>query len=346
MFRPPAFWSADRPYGLAKNLLWPAAQIYCGASLLRRHLTHPVQVEKPVICVGNVTLGGAGKTPVTLMLADMLEKMGQRVAILSRGYGGIEKGPIKVAPTHTARQIGDEALMMAADFPVYVGRNRIETAQLALAAGADILLMDDGLQNPTIARDCNLLIVDSTVGFGNGALFPAGPLREKIQSALQRIQAVVLINESEKTENTKQARADMCALIEACHARNIPIFTAYFVPQNIPQARLLAYCGIGRPSKFFTMLEKNGAELAAGRAFNDHYFYKEKDAHTLLQQAKKLNAQIVTTKKDMARLQRAAPNSALAELATHSQAIDIEVICEPLAELQNLLRHVCAKMNS
>jgi len=340
MFRPPAFWLDDSAHNLPKSLLSPAARLYYGASLLRWHLARPVRVEKPVICIGNMTMGGAGKTPVTLMLAEMLEKMGQRVAILSRGYGGAEKAPVKVAPTHTARQIGDEPLMMAADFAVYVGRNRVAAARLALADGADILLMDDGLQNPHLARDCNLLIVDSAVGFGNGALFPAGPLREKITPALQRIQAVVLIGEN---ENTQQTRDDMRALTAACHAHTIPIFTAHFVPQNIPQARLLAYCGIGRPSKFFTMLKKSGADLAACRAFSDHYFYKEKDAGALLQQAKKLEAQLVTTKKDIARLHGAAADSALAQLATHSQAIDIEVICEPLADLQSLIVAVCAK---
>jgi len=339
MFRPPAFWSDDRVYNLPRSLLAPAACLYHGASLLRRRLVRPVQVEKPVICIGNMTMGGAGKTPVTLMLADMLADMGQRVAILSRGYGGAETGPIKVAPTQTARQIGDEPLMMAADFAVYVGRNRVAAAQLALADGADILLMDDGLQNPSLARDCNLLIVDSMVGFGNGALFPAGPLREKIEPTLQRVQAVVLIGESDPI------RADMRALIAACHARNIDIFTAHFVPQNMPQARLIAYCGIGRPSKFFTMLKKNGAQLASCHAFNDHYPYREKDAQALLQQAKTLNAQLVTTKKDIARLQGAAPKSALAQLATHSQAIDIEVICAPLAGLQSLIAAVCANTN-
>ncbi|HKO07328.1 MAG TPA: tetraacyldisaccharide 4'-kinase, partial [Alphaproteobacteria bacterium] len=249
--RAPEFWH-HRESSVAAWLS-PLGELYDAAGRLRSLLAHPVRLERPVICVGNLTAGGAGKTPVALALAAWLQARGLKPHFLTRGYGGSSPGPLSVDPAkHGFRQVGDEALLLAAQAPTWVARDRPAAARCALANGAELIIMDDGLQNPSLAKDLSLLVVDGGYGFGNGRVMPAGPLRETLERALARVQAVVLIGSDEYR---------LSGLLEA----RVPLLKAQLVAWESERVlagkRILAFAGIGRPAKFFATLEALGAVL-------------------------------------------------------------------------------------
>lgn len=290
--RAPEFWR--RRGGFADVVLSPLGAAYSLAGAVRRRLTTPWRAPVPVICVGNLTVGGAGKTPTALALAGTLHDMNLRVAFLSRGYGGRLRGPVAVdAARHTARDVGDEPLLLAERAPTWVARNRKDGARLAIADGADVVVMDDGLQNPTLHQDLKLVVVDAEYGFGNGRVIPAGPLREPLPQGLARADAFVLVGEG----------GDDLARNLSRHA---PVLRARLVPdaaaRQLAQTRVYAFAGIGRPQKFFTSLEKLGAVIAGRRAFPDHHPYSEDEAMRVIETAAALGAVPVTTTKDAMRL--------------------------------------------
>ena len=287
----PEFW---RRRGWPAWALEPAAQTYAAAGALRRALAHPVRATVPVLCVGNLVAGGAGKTPVTLELARLLTAAGHRPHILTRGYGGALSGPVRVDPTsHDFRAVGDEALLLAAAAPTWVAHDRPAGARAAAAAGAELILMDDGLQNPSLIKDLALMVVDAGYGFGNGRVMPAGPLREPRPRGLARAQAAVLIG-----KDTAGFGADL--------ARDLPVARARLVPSgDIAQwhgRRVVAFAGIGRPQKFFDSLIALGVELIAGIGFPDHHPYRPEEMTDLIGQAEQAGATAVTTTKDWVRL--------------------------------------------
>jgi tetraacyldisaccharide 4'-kinase len=253
-------------------------------------MTTATRVAVPTICVGNLTAGGAGKTPVVLSLAALLSARGKRPHILSRGYGGSLKGPLQVDPAHhSAREVGDEPLLLAAAAPCWIGADRVASARAAIAAGADILLLDDGFQNPALHYDVALVVIDGGYGIGNGRVMPAGPLREPVAPALQRASAVVMIGACEK-------RIELGGL---------PILSAQLAPVEgdaLKGQRVVAFAGIGRPAKFFATLTALGATLAATHDFPDHHPYSESDFVSLAADAEAENAILVTTEKDWVRL--------------------------------------------
>jgi tetraacyldisaccharide 4'-kinase len=287
----PEFW---RRRGWQSLALLPAAQGFAAAGLLRRALARPVTAPVPVICVGNLVAGGAGKTPVTLELARLLGADGRRPHILTRGYGGALAGPVRVDPAvHDFRAVGDEALLLAAVAPTWVAHDRPTGARAAVAAGAELILMDDGLQNPSLRKDLALVVVDAGYGFGNGRVMPAGPLRESRAGGLRRAQAAVVIVEDP-------------GLVGADLARDLPVARARLVPSTGGAAwsgrRVVAFAGIGRPQKFFDTLTALGADLVAGIGFPDHHPYRAEDLDGLLAEAKQAGATAVTTTKDWVRL--------------------------------------------
>jgi len=289
--RAPEFW---RRRGWQAWALEPVAQAYAAAGVLRRALAHPVRASVPVLCVGNLVAGGAGKTPVTLELARLLTAAGHRPQILTRGYGGALSGPVRVDPaTHDFRAVGDEALLLAAAAPTWVAHDRPAGARAAAAAGADIILMDDGLQNPSLIQDLALMVVDAGYGFGNGRVIPAGPLREPRARGLARARAAVLIG-----QDTADLGADL--------ARHLPVARAALVPCGDiapwQGRRVVAFAGIGRPGKFFDSLIALGVELIAGIGFPDHHPYKPEEMAALIGQAERAGATAVTTTKDWVRL--------------------------------------------
>jgi tetraacyldisaccharide 4'-kinase len=287
----PEFW---RRRGWQALALEPAAQGYAAAGALRRMLAQPAKASVPVLCVGNLVVGGAGKTPLTLELARLLAARGHRPHILTRGYGGALAGPVRVDPgRHDFRAVGDEALLLAEAAPTWVSRDRPAGARAAAAEGAQLILMDDGLQNPSLVKDLALIVVDGGYGFGNGRVMPAGPLREPRAGGLKRAQAAVLIG------------TDMDG-IGADLARHLPVARARLVPSDDSGQwqgrRVVAFAGIGRPQKFFDSLAELGADLIAGIGFPDHHPYRADEMAALVTQAEQAGATAVTTSKDWVRL--------------------------------------------
>lgn len=290
--RAPAFWY--RPPGVAAELLSPMAAVWAavGRAKLGRAGFRP---GVPVVCVGNLVAGGAGKTPVVLDLMARLRGMGVAAHSLSRGYGGRLEGPVRVDPgCHGAAEVGDEPLLLAAGGPAWVARDRTAGARAMVAAGAQAIVMDDGFQNPALAKDLSLVVVDGAVGFGNGRVIPAGPLREPVGDGLARAQALVLVGED---------RAGVAALVGG----RLPVLRARLVPapgaaQGLRGKPVLAFAGIGRPGKFFDTLREIGAEVVEAVPFPDHHPYTGAEVEGLLAQADRLGAVPVTTTKDSVRL--------------------------------------------
>ena len=249
----PAFW--DRPPGLLADLLSPIGAACDAAGHLRRVISRSYRAPVPVVCVGNLVAGGAGKTPVALALADWLLARAVPLHVVTRGYGGRLRGPARVDPDrHDAVAVGDEALLLAARAPCWVARDRAAGVRAAVAAGAGAILLDDGFQNPTVAKTLGLIVVDAGYGFGNGRVIPAGPLRESLRRGLARADALVLIAAEGEASRTGALRLD-------CRA---PVLNAVLVPLNgerLAGQRLLAFAGIGRPEKFFATLRALGAVL-------------------------------------------------------------------------------------
>jgi tetraacyldisaccharide 4'-kinase len=259
---------------------------------LRRRMTSPQTVPAPVICVGNLVAGGAGKTPVALALGERLRVQGAAVHFLSRGYGGRARGPLRVDPDrHTAAEVGDEPLLLARTAPTWVARDRVSGATAAVQAGAQLIVMDDGFQNPSLKKDLSLLVIDGGYGFGNGRVMPAGPLREPLADGLARADAVVLIG------------PDQCG-VEAMLPPSLPLLRAVLAPVSAALAgrKVLAFAGIARPEKFFATLQSMGCHIAAQRAFPDHHPYREEEITALIEAAQHADAVPVTTEKDAARL--------------------------------------------
>jgi tetraacyldisaccharide 4'-kinase len=292
--RAPDFWSA--PPGLAAGLLAPFGAAWDAASRLRRAVARPYRAPLPVVCIGNLVAGGAGKTPVVLSLAGLLSAQGIAVHVVTRGYGGRHAGPVRVDPNrHDAAAVGDEALLIAARAPCWVARDRADGIRAAIEAGAAAILLDDGFQNPGIARDLSLLVIDAEYGFGNRRVIPAGPLRETVACGLARTDAIVLIGEDGLPEGVgKSDRPVLRATLEPVHAGR---FTG---------ARIVAFAGIGRPEKFFASLRAVGAELVAAHPFPDHHRYAAADLARLHCGAARAGARLVTTAKDWVRLPDAA----------------------------------------
>jgi tetraacyldisaccharide 4'-kinase len=288
MLSAPRFW--DAPPGLLAGLLSPLGLAWDAAGRLRRSLAQPYQPSVPTICVGNLVAGGAGKTPIVLALAAHLAAGGVTVHIVTRGYGGREAGPLEVDPNrHDAAAVGDEALLLAEAAPCWVARDRAAGARAAIADGAGALLFDDGLQNPSVAKTLSLLVVDAEYRFGNGHVMPAGPLRESLAHGLARADAVVLLGPA------GSAAPDLGRKVLG--AELLPVEGGRFAG-----ARLFAFAGIGRPQKFFAMLQGLGADLVATRAFPDHHRFRPSELAKLRAAAQRQGARLVTTRKDIVRL--------------------------------------------
>ncbi|SHI40930.1 lipid-A-disaccharide kinase [Roseomonas rosea] len=321
--RAPDFWTGDGS-GIAPILLSPIAALYASATA-RRVAKPGWHAPVPVICCGNATAGGAGKTTLALDIARRLANRGVAVHFLTRGYGGKLRGPVRVEPgKHDSTAVGDEALLLASEHPTWVAGDRAAGARAAVEAGAQAIVMDDGLQNPTLEKDLSFLTIDGTYGFGNGRVIPAGPLREPVRAAAARAQAAVLIGEDE------------CGAL-AHLPPGQPVLRARMVPG--PEARglagqaVFAFCGIANPRKFFTTLSESGAIIAGRASYADHYPYDAGDLRELMAEADRLRAIPVTTRKDFVRIPpafRARVTVVTVGLAWDEPAM-LEAMLDPLA---------------
>jgi tetraacyldisaccharide 4'-kinase len=294
--RAPAFWTIRHGRDAAhmlRLLLSPLGWLY-GASVARRLAgTKPLILPIPVISLGNLTVGGTGKTPLArLIRAELTELLGKPVAILSRGYGGSLQAPTLVDATqHDSTQVGDEPLMLAADGRVIVARDRAAGGQFAASQGFAALILDDAHQNPALAKDLSIVVVDGQTGFGNGFLVPAGPLRESVAKGLLRADLVITMGPV--SDETRDDLANFQG----------PVLEAELVAAKVDlTGRVLGFCGIGRPEKFDATLRSLGLDVVDMYPFPDHHAYSDTDLGRLAKMAREYGATLVTTQKDHVRL--------------------------------------------
>ncbi|HAX91101.1 MAG TPA: tetraacyldisaccharide 4'-kinase [Rhodospirillaceae bacterium] len=303
----PSFWY--RKKGMRARVLSPIGQLYRAAGLVRRANATPYKASVPVICIGNIVAGGAGKTPTALALAKLLIKEGQHPVFVSRGYGGNEKGPLRVDEAkHSARDVGDEALLLSRAAPCWIARSRAEAIREA-EKEASIIILDDGLQNPKVAADMNLLVIDGGAGLGNQCLIPAGPLRETMDDALSRITAIIMIGEDRFRCAQDLGKPVLQAALKPTLPSNL-----------VANTKVLAFAGIGRPQKLYDSCRQAGLTILDTQDFPDHYMFSADDLADLKARADDQGLQLVTTSKDFVRL----PSDFLAFVAV----LDITLVFE------------------
>jgi tetraacyldisaccharide 4'-kinase len=323
--RAPAFWWQPGTGGF----LTPLSAVYGAVAALRMRSTgHAAGV--PVICLGNLTVGGAGKTPAALAVARLLHGAHERPFFLSRGYGGRLAGPVRVNPAmHHATDVGDEPLLLTRLAPTIVARDRHAGAKFARSAGASVIVMDDGFQNPALAKDLAILVVDGRRGIGNGRIVPAGPLRAPLGIQLDRAQALVVVGPPDGATD----------VIDRALRRGIAIFHARLEPDRdvvtaIGRRKVLAFAGIGDPEKFFATLTEAGIGIGDRAGFPDHHNYTTADAQDLIARAEAAHLMLITTEKDLTRL---VGDPRLAELAGRAGTLPVRLVVEEQEQFRQMI---------
>lgn len=328
MTRATPSWWYRRP-GIMAVLLSPVSLVWRWVAGLRWSLARPYRSTLPVICVGNLTAGGAGKTPAALAIARMLQQEGLKPAFLTRGYGGTKKGPHLVdRALDTANDVGDEPMLLARVAATVVSADRAKGARLIETLKADLIIMDDGFQNPGVSKNYVLLVLDRARGIGNGHVIPSGPLRADLNRQLPRAQAIIAVG--------KGTAGD--AVIEKAKSLDLTIFDAEIRPKDraswLKEKPIVAFAGIGDPAKFFATIETLGGTISQRMVFEDHHAFSHDDANTLQKLAGALRAQLVTTEKDMARIEG---NAALDNLKRTTRALPIRMMFKDQGRLK---RHI------
>jgi tetraacyldisaccharide 4'-kinase len=314
--REPDFWWQPG----TGSLLTPFAVVYGAVAALRMQSAGR-DAGVPVICLGNLTVGGAGKTPAALAVAQLLHAAHERPFFLSRGYGGRLAGPVRVNPAiHRAADVGDEPLLLTRLAPTIVARDRVAGAKLAQFAGASVIVMDDGLQNSSLAKTLAVLLVDGRRGIGNGHIIPAGPLRAPLGMQLDRVQAIILVGPPQGAAK----------VLDRAKLRGVAVFHGRFEPDHgvvaaIGKRKVLAFAGIGDPEKFFATLGEAGIAVAERAGFPDHHPYTAADAQDLIARAQANSLMLVSTEKDLMRL---SGEPQLEALAARTSAFPVRLVIE------------------
>lgn len=335
--RAPAFWRGPRPDWRAA-CLWPLSLPYAAVARSRFSRAPSARAGVPVVCVGNPTVGGSGKTPAAILLARCLAALGRRPVFLSRGYGARVTGPVVVDPgRHEAGAVGDEPLLLARTAPAVVSPDRAAGAELAATLG-NVIVMDDGFQNPALAKDLSLLVVDGGYGIGNGWCLPAGPLRLPVEPQIDRADALVVVGAGAPGEAVAALAAERGRPVLRGRLAADPSMVA-----AIARRPVLAFAGIGRPDKFFATLTEVGAQVVETRAFADHHRFTESDARGLMAIQRRSGAIPVTTEKDIVRLGH-PKGGALRSLAEAAVALPVSLVLdeESARTLQDLVERTLA----
>lgn len=334
----PEFWWQKTPT-LSARLLSPAGAVYGWLTARRMSRAPKGKADIPVLCVGNLVMGGAGKTPTTLALVNHLMNLGHKPGVLLRGYGGTEKGQLLIKNGHNAGQVGDEALLYANVAPTVVSADRVAGAMLLGKAGADVILMDDGFQNPSLHKDLSLIVVDTQTAWGNGLSCPAGPLRAPVNSQLHKASAIIALGHGVR----------MGDVDDAANRHDLPIYRGKIVPVQLTGEfvgrRFIAYSGIGRPEKFFESLTDANLEAVEHFSFPDHHAFTEQDAEKILSRCRSLDAMPITTEKDFVRLLAAPEHTFAAELRQVTKVLKIQIEWENPDSLIEMLRGLMADSN-
>lgn len=330
--REPGFWW-QKP-GLLSALLWPASALY-GAVAAFRMRRAGTRAGIPVICVGNFTLGGTGKTPAAIAIAKLLAAQKERPFFLTRGYGGRLEGPLLVDPKiHASADVGDEPLLLARMAPTVVARDRVQGAALAQSAGASVVVMDDGLQNPALAKDLAIAVVDARRGFGNARVFPAGPLRAPLRQQFSCVQAMLLVG-----KGAGERRSLEFAGAHGCKVMRAQLEPSAAALRDLPRRKVYAFAGIGDPEKFFVTLSAAGIEASVEESFPDHHPYAEAEAARILERCAAQNLLPLTTEKDLVRLAKATGTRA--RLADAARALPVTLVADEA--LGDLVRSAIAR---
>lgn len=310
----PKYWQSN---SLLSKILSPIGKIYGYITQLRLQLHKSPKVEIPVICIGNITAGGTGKTPVSISIAKMLATEMFHPFFVTRGYGGKLQNILVNNKKHSAKEVGDEPLLLSKQAPVIVNPNRYEGAKLAIKEGADIIIMDDGFQNPSLNKDLSFLVFDGNYGIGNGKIIPAGPLRETFENGIKRADALIILGK-DKYNLAKKSK--------------LPTFFGHIEPLQtyINNQNIIAFAGIGHPQKFYHTLGTQGFNIIETIDFPDHHFYTKKELENIIQKGKQLNAEIYTTSKDYVKI----PNS----LQKEFNVLEIAIVWEEPEKLLNFIR--------
>jgi tetraacyldisaccharide 4'-kinase len=292
MLKAPKFWYLKRD-SLQSNVLYPFSLIFRLGTKIRNFVSKEKKTNLPIICVGNIVIGGAGKTPVALKIGNMLREGGYNPHFVSKGYGGLEKNNTLVQDWHSPKSVGDESLLLSEIAPTWIGFDRSKSFELASENGADCIVMDDGFQNPTLQKDFSIVVINGEQGFGNKRVIPSGPLRESINRGLSRTNLVITIGDISDTIKDKIPK-------------HIPLIGANFKIKEddimLKGQRITAFAGIAYPEKFFNSLKLVKANIVDKISYSDHHIYSENDLLYLAEIANKNKSILVTTKKDMVRI--------------------------------------------
>ncbi len=310
----PKYWQDKN---LLSKLLYPLGKLYLWGSFINSKIKHPKKIEKKVICIGNLTAGGTGKTPCSVSIAKILQEMKYKPFFVSRGYGGKLRNILVDKKVHSAQDVGDEPLLLSNTAPVAINPNRYLAAQKALEYGADIIIMDDGFQNQSLQKDISFLVFDGEFGCGNGYGIPAGPMREDFASGIKKAQAIIILGK------------DKFELAKKIH--NIPIFYGTISPikPKFTEQSVIAFAGIGRPQKFYNSLIECGLNILETIDFPDHHQYKREELLFLIEKAQQKNCVLYTTSKDFVKFPK--------DLQKYFNTLEIEIKWQDANALKSFL---------